>query len=97
MEKDGLISADDISLNHNIKLEFIQSLYESGLIEITIIEEKIFVPISQLQNLEKFVFWYHEMQINLEGIETISYLLQKINEMQQLILILNNKLMLYED
>ena len=97
MEKEEMISAAEFSLYHNIEIAFIQSLHESGLVEITIVEEKIFVPASQLQNLEKLVRLYHEMDINLEGIETISYLLQQMNEMQQQILILNNKLRRYEN
>ena len=97
MEKEGMISADEFSLYHNIKLTFIQSLHESGLIEIVIIEEKIFIPVSQLKNLEKLVRLYHEMDINMEGIETITYLLQRMNEMQQEILLLSNKLRMYEN
>ena len=38
-----------------------------------------------------------EMDINIEGIETITYLLQRINTMQHHILELNNKLAFYED
>lgn len=97
MEKEGMVSADEFSLYHNIELTFIQSLHESGLIEIVIIEEKIFVPVSQLKNLEKLVRLYHEMDINMEGIETITYLLQRMNEMQQEILLLSNKLRMYEN
>lgn len=97
MEKEEMISADEFSFHHNIELTFIQSLHESGLIEITIIEEKIFISVSQLKNLEKLVRLYHEMDINLEGIETITYLLQRMNEMQQEILLLNNKLRMYEN
>ena len=36
------------------------------------------------------------MDINMEGIETITYLLHRINGMQQHILQLNNKLAFYE-
>ena len=65
--------------------------------EIEIVEEKIFIPLSQLSNLERFVRLYHEMDINLEGIETITYLLQRMNEMQKQILILHNRLRMYEN
>ncbi|MEI9957827.1 MAG: chaperone modulator CbpM [Ferruginibacter sp.] len=37
------------------------------------------------------------MDINVEGIEAISHLLQKVNDMQQKIMQLNNRLKLYED
>ena len=96
MEKEEMISADEFCIHHKIEITFIHSLHESGLVEIAIIEEKIFVPISQLPNLEKFVRFYNEMDINLEGIEVINYLLQRMIEMQQQILQLNSKLRLYE-
>lgn len=69
---------------------------EFGLIETTTIEEKIFVPVSQLNYLEKLVRLYYEMDINLQGIETITYLLQRMNNMQQEIIQLSNRLRIYE-
>ncbi|HEX2683135.1 MAG TPA: hypothetical protein VHL77_04350 [Ferruginibacter sp.] len=37
------------------------------------------------------------MDINLEGIEAISYLLNRMNDLQQEILRLNNRLSIYEN
>ena len=47
-------------------------------------------------NLEKFIRLYYELDINLEGIETITHLLQRINSLQDEIIILKNRLRLYE-
>jgi len=46
--------------------------------------------------LEKFIRFHYEMDINIEGIETISHLLQRVNELQQEIVALKNKVGLYE-
>ena len=97
METEDMILANDFCRHHQIDLSFIYSLNESGLIEITNFEEEIFVPVSQLKHLEKLVRFHHEMDINLEGIECITYLLQRINEMQEQITLLNNKLSMYEN
>ena len=97
MKTEEMIPATDFCIHHNIELSFIYSLNESGLIEIITLEENIFVPVSQLNHLEKLVRLYHEMDINLEGIETITYLLQRMNDMQQQIIMLTNKLRIYED
>ena len=97
METEQLIPASEFCIYHNIQLSFIYSLNESGLIDITSIEEKIFVPVSQLKHLEKLMRLNAEMDINVEGIETITYLLQRINDMQQHILELSNKLAFYEN
>ncbi len=96
METEEMIPVSDLCFNHNIDLSFIYSLQESGLIEFTITEEKLFLPVNQLKPLEKLVRLYYEMDINLEGIETINYLLQRMNEMQQQIVRLTNRLSMYE-
>lgn len=97
MQTEEMIPVSDFCIHHNIETSFIYSLQESGLIEISTIQEETFVPVNQLSQLEKLVRLYYEMDINLEGIETISYLLQRMNEMQQQIIQLSNRLSLYED
>jgi chaperone modulatory protein CbpM len=96
MKMEEMVLANEFCIHHNVEMSFIYSLDESGLIEITKVEEKIFVPISQLSHLEKLVRLYYQMDINLEGIETITYLLQRLDEMQQHITLLTNKLSIYE-
>jgi chaperone modulatory protein CbpM len=97
MQTEEMIPANEFCIHHNIELSFIYSLNESGLIEIITEEEKIFVPLSQIGQLEKLVRLHYEMGINPEGIETITYLLERMNEMQRQIIQLNNKLSMYED
>ncbi len=97
MQNEEMISADEFCIHYNIEKSFLYSLKDSGLLEITMVEEKIFVPVHQLSQLEKLVRLYYEMDINLEGIETITYLLQRMNEMQQQIIHLRNQLSIYEN
>lgn len=97
MQSEDMILASEFCIHHNIELSLIYSLHESGLVEITEIEEKAFVPASQLSHLEKLVRLHDEMDINLEGIEAISYLLQRINDMQQHIQLLTTRLRAYEN
>ena len=96
MQTEEMVAADEFCIHHNIELSFIYSLKDSGLVEMTSIEEKIFVPVSQLGHLERLVRLYYEMDINLEGIETITYLLQRMNDMQQQIVQLSNRLSMYD-
>jgi len=46
--------------------------------------------------LEKFVRFYYELDINLEGIETISHLLERVNALQDELTMLKNRLGIYE-
>jgi chaperone modulatory protein CbpM len=96
MQTENLIAINAFCANHNIEISFISSLQETGLIEITTIEETGYIHESQLQQLEKIVRLYYELDINLEGIETITHLLQRINDMQDEITDLKNRLRLYE-
>jgi hypothetical protein len=96
MQTEYLIAVDEFCANHNIEISFISSLQQNGLIEMTTIKEKVFIDASQLQQLEKFIRLYYEMDINLEGIETVNHLLQRINSLQDEIIMLRNRLRLYE-
>jgi hypothetical protein len=97
MYKENFISANEFCTNHNIEVSFISLLQETGLIEVTTIEETGYINISQLKELEKIVGFYYDLDINLGGIETISHLLQKVSDMQREITALKNRLRLYEN
>ena|ERR1035437_3449896 len=96
MKVENLISLDVFCANHNIEISFISSLQQTGLIEITTIKEVKFIDADQLKQLEKILRFHYELDINLEGIETITHLLQRMNTMQDEIIVLNNRLRLYE-
>jgi hypothetical protein len=96
MNKPDLIPAIEFCSNHNIEISFISSLQEAGLLEITTIKETNYIHEDQLPDLEKIVRFYYELDINLEGIETIIHMLQRINDMQDEIIHLKNRLRLYE-
>jgi len=90
MEKDELIPAEEFCIYHNIEYSFISSLEDSGLITVASVEESTYIPAEELQKLEKFVRLHYDLNINIEGIETINHLLEKIEEMQREILQLRN-------
>lgn len=96
MQSENLIPVNEFCYNHNIEISFISSLQQTGLIEITKVEETGFLDTGQLRQLEKYIRLYYEMDINLEGIETITHLLQRIESMQDEIIKLGNRLRLYE-
>jgi len=96
MQTEYLIAVDEFCANHNIEISFISSLQQTGLIEITTIKETGYIDAGQLQYLEKIIRFYYELDINLEGIETIIHLLQRIKSLQDEIIVLRNRLRLYE-
>ncbi|MDQ2718625.1 MAG: chaperone modulator CbpM [Bacteroidota bacterium] len=91
MEQDELIPVNDFCIYHNIEFSFIDSLENSGLISVTSVQESSFIHADDIRKLEKFVRLHYDLDINLEGIETINHLLEKIDEMQREIVQLKNK------
>jgi hypothetical protein len=96
MQTKNLIAVNEFCFNHNIEVSFINSLQQTGLIEVDFVEETPFIDADQLQQVEKFIRFYYDLDINLEGIETITHLLQRMNAMQDEIISLRNRLRLYE-
>jgi chaperone modulatory protein CbpM len=91
-----LISTDEFCTHYNVEYSFISSLQQYGLIEVTTINENSFIDEDHIQNLEKLVRLHYDLEINLEGIEAISYLLQRVKNMQEEITVLRNRLDMYE-
>jgi hypothetical protein len=96
MENEGMIAAQEFCMSHNVEISFLNSLSESGLLETTIIEETTFISQDQLPELEKLVRFHYDLDINLEGIEAIHYLLQQMKDMQEEIRSVKRRLSLYE-
>lgn len=92
MEKRKLIAVQEFCVYHNAEVAFIQALGESGLVEIVTVENERYVSEEQLPDLEKWVRFHYDMDINLEGIEAIQHLLQQIKAMQEEMKILKRKL-----
>ena len=92
MQNEDMVLVTEFCIHHNIELSFILSLKEYDMIETVLKEEKIYLPISELPRLEKIIRLHFELDINLEGIETITHLLKRIELMQERITQLTNRL-----
>src|SRR5438105_497423 len=90
MQNEQWISEEEICIHYNIEYSFINSLYQAGLIEYSVVEEKRFIATDHLEDLEKFVRFHYDLDINIEGIEVIARLLQKLKNMQKELQLLKN-------
>jgi len=96
MEREELVPALQCCTTYNLEYSFINWLSEHELIELHRIEQQVFIPHSQLKDLEQYVTLHHDLDINLEGIEAISHLLKRIGSMQQELDQLRNRLRMFE-
>lgn len=78
-----LIILDDILKNSKIEASFVLLLESEGLINITIVEGQKYIPESQLVSLERFANLYYDLSINIEGLDVIQNLLQRIDDMEK--------------
>ena len=97
MQEELLISADEFCTCHNIEFSFIRNLQEFGMIELITRQNASYIAESQLEKLERILRLHDDLEINVEGIDTITHLLQRMSRMQNEITILRNRLRVYED
>ncbi len=91
-----LISAGEFATFHHIQLSFIQTLHDSGLISMTIRDGAFFLDAGELSAVERFVRWHYELSINTEGIEALSHMLGRVEELKEENRILKNQLAHYK-
>ncbi len=97
MQSEDYLTVDECCTHYKIEVSFISSLHEAGLVSMSTIDDRTAVHHDQLNDLEKFIRLHYELEINMEGLETISHLLEKTKRMQQKIVELQNRLKFYEE
>lgn len=95
MQTDLIIVNEYCRLCH-IEPTFVYSLERGGLIQINTIEGEKYLLISELHDLEHYTRLYYDLSINIEGIDAIHHLLDRVKHMQSEIRELKHKLKLYE-
>jgi hypothetical protein len=96
MGTSNLILTAQFCTHHNVEFSFITALHNAGLVEIIVVEDNQYLSLEQLKDIEKMIAFHYELNINIEGIEAIANLLKQINELQQELIMVKNKLRLYE-
>jgi hypothetical protein len=96
MDLRDLITVTDFCKSHRISKALIIEFKEYGLVELIEQEDSLYIPKGELPKAEKILRLHSELDINLEGIEVITQLLNRVEEMQNEMTRLRNRLGLYE-
>lgn len=91
-----LITITEYCYKYDIEPSFIISLEDSGIISLTIVDSEKYIHIQQFGELDKYIHLHYDLQINIEGIDAIRHLLQKVDDMQQEIQELKSQLHLHQ-
>ncbi len=94
---DRYISIIEFCNCHQLEYSFINSLTEHGLIHTVVIEEDEYIEREHLRDLERIMRLHYDLEINLEGIDAINHLLERVSRLQDEVRILQNRLRRFEE
>ena len=92
MKKSDFISIREICVHHEIEETFVFRLEEYDLIDIASVQGVAQVRLEDLPKLEKIFRLHSELEINLEGIQTIYHLLEKMDRLKEELLNMRRKI-----
>lgn len=96
MNLEELIATDELCTKYRVEYTFIRNLNESGLLEIIKVEKTEYVHCDKISDFEKLMRLHYDLNINLEGLEAVSHLLDRITNLQHVNVSLRNRLKIYE-
>jgi hypothetical protein len=97
MSTENFIPLETLCSHYNVELSFFYNLNEIGLIEIQIVEQIQYIHQDSIYEIEKMIRMHQELDVNLEGIDVVFNLLQKIDSLKKELSAVRNRLRLYED
>jgi chaperone modulatory protein CbpM len=96
MNTENLIPLDTLCTHYKVEMSFFSNLNEMGMIEIKTIEESQYIHQENIYEIEKMIRMHQELDVNMEGIDVVFNLLQKIDALQNELVSVKNRLRLYE-
>lgn len=96
MDTKDIISIQQFCTLYNVPDTFIQELNDFELIDLIDFENEKYIYKTHLKDLERIVHLRYELNINPEGIDVISNLLNRIAQLEDEIKSLRNRLAFYE-
>lgn len=97
MSTENFIPVNILCTHYKVELSFFNNLHEIGLIEIQNVEQALYVHKDSIYEIEKIIRMHQELDVNIEGIDVVFNLLQKIDALQNELHSVRNRLLLYEN
>ena len=87
-----LIIVSEYCQKWHIEPSFIEMLEEGGLINVRTEAGKHYLLVSELPNVERYSRMYYDLSINMEGIDAIHHMLERMERLQQEVSFLRRQL-----
>ena len=82
---------------YQIEISFFKALNEEGLIELVSRQNSMFVHEDKLYKVERIIRIHRELNVNIEGIDVVLNLLEKVDKLQNEVYNMQSRQILYED
>ena len=96
MSTEHLIAVEVFATHQGLETTLVHALHDRGLIQITVVKEQHFLEPEQLSRIEQLARLHYDLEINLEGLEAISHLLDRMDTADREARSLRERLRLYE-
>jgi hypothetical protein len=97
MNIENFIPLNTLVAHYKVELSFFSNLSELGLVEIQTVEQVQYIHQDSIYEIEKMIRMHQELDVNIEGIDVVFNLLQKIDALQKELVNVRNRLRLYEN
>ena len=97
MNKENLIPIHQLCSSYELEMSFFSRLNEFGMIEINTINETHYINEDCLSDIEKMIRLVEELDLNMESIDVVLNLLNKIEDLQLELHSVKNRLNQYEN
>ena len=96
MNIEKLIPIPELCSYYEVEMSFFTKLSEMGRLEIIKIESSSYIDLDAIYEIEKMIHIHQDLEVNLEGIDVVLNMLQKLDGLQSELQSLKNRLRLYE-
>ena len=96
MNLENLIPIPQLCSHYELDMSFFVNLSEIGLLQITTVETTSYIDLDSIQKIEKMIHLHQDLEVNIEGIDVVFNLLQKMDSLQNEVTALKNRLRLHE-
>jgi phage terminase small subunit len=96
MEREEFILVSHYCEQTSTPMDFIDALRDYGIIEIQLFENQNYVAPTTIVEIERVNRLHHELGINLEGIDALNHILEKVIRLERELKVLRERLGIYE-
>lgn len=95
MSEKDILKLEKFCELYEVPTSFVDSLNQFELIRLTTIDDEMYIENEEFPIIEKYIRMHYDLDINMEGLDVINNLLQKIEALKKQVVLLENELKYY--